>query len=522
MTRGLKLSFQKLLFPIWLVCLAFLLAGCESGLPATPAPTKAATRVSSPARSPTRTPQPAVTPTDTPDPVSRVGATPADLQGISVKFWHPWTGDSGQAVQSLVDEFNASNQWGIKVESSAQPSLDDLFGKVNEAAPIGQAPDIVTGYPYQLLEWKAKNWLVDLSTYVHDPLVGFSTQEQEDFYPAFWEQDAWGEQRFGIPAQRSGQLLYYNQTWANELGFATPPLTPSEFERQACTAAQANNSDSSPDNDGSGGYIISTNYSAVLGWITAFNGQVTRPSSSGATADSPQSEGYQFNTPAVANTFNYLRKLYDQHCAWVSENEPPDGDFASRRGLFTAGSISGLPYQAGAFGLAGNGDQWTAIAFPSQSGQAAIDVYGPSYALMASNPQKQLAAWLFIQWLAAPQNSARLVEASSSFPLRASSLPHLENYKNSHPQWAAAVALLPKAHSEPSLQSWNTVRWAVSDATTQLFRYYFTASEVPTLIKLLDQTAAELNGEIKPSPAPTSATPTSKVTAGIPSATPAP
>jgi hypothetical protein len=57
--------------------------------------------------------------------------------------------------------------------------------------------------------------------------------------------------------------------------------------------------------------------------------------------------------------------------------------------------------------------------------------------------------------------------------------------------------MLPSARSEPPFPSWGTVRWAVSDAATQLFRYYFTARQVPELLKLLDQTAAELHEAVE-------------------------
>jgi hypothetical protein len=41
------------------------------------------------------------------------------------------------------------------------------------------------------------------------------------------------------------------------------------------------------------------------------------------------------------------------------------------------------------------------------------------------------------------------------------------------------------------------VRWAVEDAATQLFRYYFEQGRVPVLVKLLDDTANELHRELK-------------------------
>ncbi len=53
--------------------------------------------------------------------------------------------------------------------------------------------------------------------------------------------------------------------------------------------------------------------------------------------------------------------------------------------------------------------------------------------------------------------------------------------------------MLEYAVPEPNLPSWRTVRWAVSDAATQLFRYYFTIDQVAELAELLDDTAADLH-----------------------------
>ena len=231
----------------------------------------------------------------------------------------------------------------------------------------------------------------------------------------------------------------------------------------------------------------------MLGWIYASGGDVVN-------ADG---DGYQFNTSQVKDTFTFLRKLYDAGCAWLPTTLAPEQAFASRGGLFRTGSVMDIPYQIQAFDQASNNDKWTALPFPSATGTPAIDVYGPSYSIFPSNQQKQLAAWLFIKWMASPETQARLVEANGSFPLGASTVDKLGDYKNSHPQWAAALALLPDARAEPPLKSWETVRWAVLDAATQLFRYYFTVDQVPTLAKLLDQTAADLNdGKISPTREP--------------------
>lgn len=112
---------------------------------------------------------------------------------------------------------------------------------------------------------------------------------------------------------------------------------------------------------------------------------------------------------------------------------------------------------------------------------------------LESTPEEQLASWLFIQWLLSAENQARWVQVSQSFPLRVSALEHLDSSDPQPAQWTTAVDLLEFARSEPGYRSWDTVRFAVSDVATQLFRWYFTQEQLPSTVRLLDRTASELH-----------------------------
>ena len=428
------------------------------------------------------------TATTTPVPTSALGVEADDLQGVSLAFWHAWTGASGEVTQSLVDDFNRSNPWGITVDAAAKGSYDQVSEQITAAQENDQLPDITTSYGYQALEWVSSGVsLVDLSAYVDDPVWGLDAPAQSDFYPLFWEHDLQDGNRTGIPTQGSAQLLYYNTTWAKELGFETPPATPEQFKEQACAANQTYKRDSDPKNDQKGGWIISTEYSAVLGWIYAFGGEIEK-------ADG---KGYRFNTPQVKETFAYMRELYQDNCAWLSESPFHEADFATRQGLFAAGSVAGILYQEEAFVEASSQDEWSVIPFPSPQGEPVISTYGPSFQVLQSTPEKQLASWLFIRWLTEAGPQARLAEVSGYYPVRASSLKIMGILPAAHPQWKTSVDLLPYAHPEPPLRSWRIVRWALSDAATQLFRFYFENDQLPSLIKLLDETANDLHAGLK-------------------------
>ena len=428
--------------------------------------------------------RPTRTPTSTPEPVSTLGVDPNDLNGIEVEFWHSWSGVPGEAIDELIKVFNETNEWNIIVKASYQGDYDQTYEHLYLALQNDTIPDLVVSYNYQALSLEApEDVFVDLDAYNNDPIWGFSDEDLSDFFSVFWKQNVVDKQLIGIPAQQSGQLLYYNSTWAEELGFSSPPTTPVQFKRQACAATRDNQEDDDPSNDSTGGWIISTDYSAMLGWFYAFGGEITRP----------DGKGYQFNSQEVKDTLTFLRDMYDDGCAWLSDSQLPESEFANRQGLFATGSVAGIPYQEAAFSNAESSDEWTVIPFPSSDGEAAIDVYGPSFQMLNSEAENQLASWLLIKWLTSPKNQAELSQATGFYPDRATSLEHLDILPSTYPQWAEAVDLLSVARSEPPLPSWRIVRWAVSDAATQLYRYYFTIEQVPSLVRLLDKTANDLH-----------------------------
>ena len=392
-------------------------------------------------------------------------------------------------MNGLVSEFNASNAYGITVDSAYQGNYNQLYERVLDAGSTGDPPNIAVGYNYEILSWNdVGGGTLDLNRYVDDPEWGLSSQEQADFYAIFWTQDVEDGFRLGLPAQRFAQLMYYNLSWAEELGFEAAPQTPQEFKLRACAAARANNRDDDPDNNGTGGWVTNTSPSAILSWMYAF----------GSEAIDSAGTGYDFDTPQTRAALAFLKDLYDSGCAWQTDGDHAEEEFASRQALFVAASIADLPEQKKALDQAGNQDDWTLIAFPSPARQPVIDVYGPAFAVFKSSPQEQLASWVFLKWFLSPEVQARWVPAGHTYPLRASTAQLLEDFASAHSQWAGAQDLLPFAKTEPGFQSWSVVRWAVGDVGTQTFRSYFTPDRIPATVELLDETASELHQRFEP------------------------
>jgi ABC-type glycerol-3-phosphate transport system substrate-binding protein len=463
------------LFWILLIIIGLLFLGACSG-DTTPAPeptgTPKPTRTLRPTRTPTPTIEVTLEPTNTP---LSEGVTDLDLDGVRVEFWHPWTQNKEFAILSLINEFNASNEYGIIVTALGQGS--ELYTKVRDSIGSPTLPNVVVGYNNQLQSWDNHGArVVDLSDYIDDPEWGLDAGTQADFYPVFWAQDTNRSKRLGVPVYRSTSIIFYNQTWAQELGFDSPPQTPAELQEQACAAAAANN-------DSTGGWIATSDISTQMSWLFAFGGGLL----------DPNGQQYQAATPENESAFDFLFNLLDQGCAWVPGAYYPNQEFATRKGLFLPSSIAGIPFQVRAFEDADNFDQWTVLPFPSITGGGVINVYGSAYGILEADPEAQLASWLFIQWMLQPQNQAPFIEASGYLPVSASTLTYLDEYADENPWWAQVIDWIPDGQTEPGLGSWGIARWAFGDAMEALFAPDFSRAQIPTLLETLEETLNEIH-----------------------------
>ena len=476
-----------------------MLASCHSSptalttiTPGSPPADSSAAETARPTRTPVATATPSPTPTIAP-PVSTLEVQAEQLSGLTVTFWHPWGGEQGSQLEGMLAEFNRTNQWGITVQTTAYNGLSWMEEAVEAAMSSGTLPDLLIAYDYQASHWDATNSaLVDLEQYAADPSWGFSADEQADFFPAFWGQDVANQlsgasKRLGLPLHRSALVLYYNQSYAQALGFNTLPDTTYELRVRACAAAEANASDGQTSNDGTGGWLITPHPSLLVGWIYAFGGEITRP----------DGRGYQFDTPEAGQALDYIKGLQDSGCAFQAVGADPATEFAARRTLFFAGSLADLPAVEAAFAAAGNRDDWTVLPFPGSGSAPVLVTYGPALSITRSTTEGELAAWLVAEWLVYPPNQAKWVAENQLLPVRQSTLGYLDGARQENPQWGAALELLPLARSEPGYASWSVMRWALNDALAELFDPTFTSGQIPDLLEALEQTALDIHTQVR-------------------------
>jgi multiple sugar transport system substrate-binding protein/sn-glycerol 3-phosphate transport system substrate-binding protein len=482
---------------LWLWCLlavvALVLTACPAARPAeAPAAAPAATEPAATTAETTTVTETTTTTETTAAPAAAGDCTPAadgelagvDPSGQTVVWWHNHTGSREEGLKGLVAEFNASNPCGITVDAQSQGSYDDIRDKVNASIAAGESPAaLIVGYQNDQAFYQLNEGLVDLNMFVNDPTWGLSDADKADFFASFFNQSvhpAFNNQRLGFPPNRSMEVLYYNQTWLEELGFDGPPTTPDQFKEMACAAAKSN---------GSKGYLLRDDASAVASWTYAFGGDVL----------SEDGTGYVYNSQATIDAMTLLKGMYDEGCAGFLDDPEAfaNTEFAQRKAIFAQGSSSGLPFYAGDIKTAAEeagkeADAWGVAAIPHTTPDPVQNVYGGDVMVTVTTPEQELAAWIFIKWFTSPEIMARWDEISGYFPTRASAVEHLGDYLAKNPQWASAVDLLPYSYYEPQLISYTGVR----DAATQAFNEIIQGADIKATLDTLTKNANEMQTEL--------------------------
>jgi multiple sugar transport system substrate-binding protein len=423
-------------------------------------------------------------PTPTPTTLPAPSVDPKNLNGITLQFWHPWSGALQGEVDAITAIFNQTNVWGIKVSVKAPGSSGALFDLLHGGLENGELPDVFASTTNQIFELQNNSGKVNnLDSYIFDSQWGLTSQEIADYPLIFWNSAQKGGQRLGIPAQRDVHVLFYNETWAKELGFFAPPDNPVAFRQQVCAAGKANGSDQDKANDGTGGWIINTDALTLLSWMMVFSEQ---------KLPTVETESYNFNTPENQETYIYLRTLFENNCAWISRDLQPYNYFATRAALIYSGTLQDIARQARAQRNSGSTDQWKVIPYPAGERKPILLTSGTSYAMLKSSPEKQLAAWLFMRWMILPRNQVKIISATGLMPVNHSTSDGLIEYQNTYPQWAETLMMVPLLTEAPKLPSWRPVQNLIEDSGWQVFQTSLQAEQVADIPRQLDLMIADI------------------------------
>jgi len=413
-----------------------------------------------------------------------------DLSGTTVQFWHVYgEGDPlSEVITAFVEEFNATNEYGITVEDYDQEDYGPLEDKVNAGIQSGDLPQIVQAYTSALNNWDTVDLVADLNTYVYDPDYGLTEEELADIYPSVLELGVTADgTRLAWPLSQSANAIVYNHTWAQLLGFPSAPTTPAELKEQLCAAAEANLTDDNADNDGGTGLVWYPSTSNLVSVIHAFGGDLLNDDGT----------AYEFNTPEIKAAVMYINDLRDSDCTFETESYP-NPEQANRLALVTLSSTSGLKYYGYAYADgAFPDDEWGFLPFLGPDGGRGTNAYTQALGVLKSTPEQELASWIFAKFVTSPEKQAVFIEASGYLPTHYSVEAMLADYIAAVPQYQSTMAIAELGQSEPeTFPAWYSVRRAFGDAAAELYAAEDEAT-IDAILAELNITAAELVAEIE-------------------------
>ncbi len=485
------------------------LAACQQAAPATPpAPTQPAP--AQPTAAPTQAPAQAAAatptaakPVATTAPTATTAATTAvsnpptapemvdaiALAGknIEVVYWHNRPQKDQDLLQSMLDQFNKSNPYGIKARAEiAGASYNDVYNKVNAAIQAGQPPEISVAYQNQAAFYRAQGAVIDLNPFIKSKKYGLSDDDLKDYFQTFLDSDAnpqFKGERLGFPTQRSIEVMYYNADWLKKLGYDGPPKDWKTWE-EACAKA----SDASKN---AYGYPWKHDASDFASMVFSRGGRILAEDGS----------AYVFNSQAGVDTVATQQRMFKSKQAVEippSERYGEQNRFGSGNLLFVFASSSGLPFYRDVVDK-GAKFKWD-IALLPYTEKPAVDLYGASISIYKTTPEKELAAWLVIKFLGEKPQTAKWAINTGYFPVRLSAKDEVVSAYKADPNWGAAADSYAKmfdwlqyAMIESPVAGYDPVRNLIDKDVMSRVMTDFSADPK----KLLDDAVAKANQLLK-------------------------
>ncbi|WP_313509016.1 ABC transporter substrate-binding protein [Enterococcus sp.] len=138
----------------------------------------------------------------------------------TVTFWHAMNGAQEESLTKLTDAFMADNP-NIKVELQNQSQYSDLQAKINSTLPSPKdLPTITQAYPGWLWNAAQDEMLVDLGEYIDNDTIGWG--DQEEIRSSLLEGAQIEGVQYGIPFNKSTEMLFYNADMLEEYGVEVP------------------------------------------------------------------------------------------------------------------------------------------------------------------------------------------------------------------------------------------------------------------------------------------------------------
>lgn len=318
---------------------------------------------------------------------------------VEITFWHAMNGDLEKSLQKLTDEFMTQNP-NITVTLQNQSSYQDLQQKITATvASPKDLPTLTQAYPDWMFNPIQDGLVTDLAPYIENETLKFDNYE--DILSSLREAATIDGKIYGMPFNKSTEVIWYNKTLFDELGLKAP----TNYDELVQVAKTIKEKKGIP---GAGFDSLNNYYTTFLkseGKIFDNNFDVTSEES--AKAFNYYLEGVKEGYFRIAGTDKYL-----------------SGPFGNETVGMYVGSNAGEN-----FVKQGVGDKFEVGAAPYPT-NASLQQGTDLYVFSSATPEQKTAAYEFLKFLTSKEKQIQWGIETGYMPIRQSAIES-DEYKNS-------------------------------------------------------------------------------------------
>ena len=354
-------------------------------------------------------------------------ADASEVDGTTISFWHSMGGVNGEALDTLVKQFNEENEYGITVDAQYQGEYDDSLNKLKSAQIGNMGADLVQVYEIGTRFMIDSGWIVPMQEMIDGD--GYDLSQIEPNLAAYYTID---NELYSMPFNSSTPILYYNKDMFEKAGITE---VPDSLEGIGEIGQQL------LDNGGAGEAMSMGIYGWFFEQLISKQGLEYANNGNGrkeaATAVAFDKNG------AAKNILTVWKDLNDKGFAPIVGKGGDAGlaDFSAGKSAITLGSTASLKQILQ--DVNGKFEVGTAY-FPkvSSSDEGGVSIGGASlWALDNQDPKKLRATWEFIKFLISPESQAYWNAQTGYFPVTVAAQEE-ETFKQNvaeYPQFQTAI-----------------------------------------------------------------------------------
>jgi len=356
---------------------------------------------------------------------SKTFAAPAVIQSGPTKivYWGSFADQLGEAEKQLTDNFNAA-QTDVQLEYQYQGTYEETAQKLTAAVAAKQTPDV------SLLSdvWWFKFYLNNMLAPLND-LIASNNVDTTDYVDSLYNEGVRDGQSYWIPMARSTPLFYFNKELYTGVGL---PDGPAKWDDLTAVAQDLVTKDGDTITRSAFAHPNSASYVAWLfqAVVWQYNGEY-----------SDADFNIKINEEGAVNAGNFYRDSVQD--GWATTPDDPNTDFINgytASMMASTGSLGAIKRDATfEFGTAFLPE---ALSFGCCTGGAGLAI------LADKSAEQQQAAFQFVSWATAPEQTAWWSETTGYMPVRKSAVDSMTDFFAENPNFKTAVDQLPKTRAQ--------------------------------------------------------------------------